>query len=201
MGGGGGCDLPLAVYSECAAALPPGTGLPGRSGGALGYKRGRSKVGRGAAPGGDVGFLVAGFWRGGGGRLGNLKGKCPALPHILTISLATLRRKSALHKVQSPPGTTRSQPRPVLTAQDTGVPPGTSTCRVPHDPPLGFSRLWPPPGDVFSRDVPGVCGEGVMGAAGPGPVARRPRLCPYLMMTHWFSASISMLRYMLSVRA
>lgn len=26
-------------------------------------------------------------------------------------------------------------------------------------------------------------------------------LCPYLMMTHWFSQSMSMFRYMLSVRA
>lgn len=47
-------------------------------------------------------------------------------------------------------------------------------------------------------------GEMVMGQPAPEWWHRVPSCAlrtPYLMMTHWFSPSISILRYMLSVRA
>lgn len=102
---------------------------------------------------GDDEYCVAGFL-GGRRETWQLRGKCPALPHILAISLATLSRKGALHKARSLLGWSRL----VLVAQDTPQAPprfgsrrthhwasATSCCVEPGHPQGGGRRGQLPP--------------------------------------------------------
>lgn len=59
------------------------------------------------------------------------------------------------------------------------------------------------PGANSPAGKPQAGEKGWWGQVSPGAVAARvyPSVPQYLMMTHWFSPSISMFRYMLSVRA